>query len=389
MILKRQFDSSSSDAVYTAVIDTETGASSCNCKGWTFKRPGRDRSCKHTVALRSEYGFGATLAPKPATPAMAAEVAVQWARAQEVVEAAASKIPVIRGRRAVDVVEDEVVAPPVVTRQPNDLKPMLASAPDESFHLDSLPADQWVMEEKYDGHRMIVRRFADGGVDAWSRPSATHKSNERELPPHIVAAAKDLPIGIYDGELYAPAGSSCDVKRVDRQGDLALVLFDVLSVFGQSVVERPYHERRPLLEVAVAHTPAGGPVRVAERFPLTRASVEAIWSRGGEGAIVKRTASTYEPGRRSPDWVKVKLIQNDELTIVGFEAGKRGPRSIAVLRSDDGRQTTIGVPGNDLVAEAEAHPERFLGRRLVIEYRGLTPGRIWKHASWQYLKERS
>lgn len=54
----RQFPSSSSDAVYTALFDTDTGASSCNCKGWIFKRHDKPRGCKHTKALEAELGAG-------------------------------------------------------------------------------------------------------------------------------------------------------------------------------------------------------------------------------------------------------------------------------------------------------------------------------------------
>ena len=41
--------SSSGPRKYETVIYVD-GTTSCNCPGWCFKRDGKDRSCKHTVA---------------------------------------------------------------------------------------------------------------------------------------------------------------------------------------------------------------------------------------------------------------------------------------------------------------------------------------------------
>ena len=59
------FDSSSSDGLfYTVELNTKTGESSCNCPGWTFKRSGKERSCKHTrIAARGNDEM-----PKRSTP---------------------------------------------------------------------------------------------------------------------------------------------------------------------------------------------------------------------------------------------------------------------------------------------------------------------------------
>lgn len=48
---RREFESDSSPGVvYTAVILVD-GKVQCNCRGWTIKKEGQPRQCKHTVAL--------------------------------------------------------------------------------------------------------------------------------------------------------------------------------------------------------------------------------------------------------------------------------------------------------------------------------------------------
>ena len=46
--------------------------------------------------------------------------------------------------------------------------------------------------------------------------------------------------------------------------------------------------------------------------------VQAVRGIGGEGVIAKRKASTYQPGERSGDWVKLKLERQQEFVIGGY-----------------------------------------------------------------------
>jgi bifunctional non-homologous end joining protein LigD len=44
--------------------------------------------------------------------------------------------------------------------------------------------------------------------------------------------------------------------------------------------------------------------------------------KGLEGIIAKRKGSTYQPGRRSPDWLKIKARPQQEFIVCGFTEGK-------------------------------------------------------------------
>ena len=43
--------SSSSDALYVVSQKTSTGEWQCACPGWIYKKPGRERGCKHLTAM--------------------------------------------------------------------------------------------------------------------------------------------------------------------------------------------------------------------------------------------------------------------------------------------------------------------------------------------------
>lgn len=50
------FPSSSSSKLYTTQLN-KVGILSCNCPGWTFKRPGKPRHCKHTQRVERNEGL--------------------------------------------------------------------------------------------------------------------------------------------------------------------------------------------------------------------------------------------------------------------------------------------------------------------------------------------
>ena len=74
-------------------------------------------------------------------------------------------------------------------------------------------------------------------------------------------------------------------------------------VDGHGVTSEPLTKRRARL----TETIYGGPtVRISLVLPGTAADiVDTVRAAGLEGAIAKRRGSTYQPGERSSDWVKL------------------------------------------------------------------------------------
>lgn len=365
MILSQTFESSSSGATYATQFDTSTGKGTCNCPGWTKRAV---RECKHTKLLANDdrnggaAGFVGVKVHKHVGECKTPETC-----------GVTHATPPPTFKLPVDPFEGFNVAPSV--------KPMLASAMKDDQSLGDFINNEWVMEEKFDGHRLLLVVTKDKTVAGWSRPGHDRPSAERKLPQHILSAAAHLPSGIYDGELRIPGGTSSDVVRLDLQDKLVLVLFDAIEIMGESIVSRPLIERRAMLDIAVAHLYAEhrDGVQIAEQGDVSLFDLQDIWARGGEGAILKRRASKYQSGWRTPDWVKVKKIDADELTIIGFEEGKMGPQSVFKLKHDDGRETSVKILTNDLLRAVAKNHESYVGRRVTISYMGLTTSGLWRH----------
>lgn len=64
------FPSSSDPSKLYAVKQDENGEISCNCRGWTTKKPGQERTCKHTREVERWIANGTLTASMPAEPQM-------------------------------------------------------------------------------------------------------------------------------------------------------------------------------------------------------------------------------------------------------------------------------------------------------------------------------
>jgi bifunctional non-homologous end joining protein LigD len=197
--------------------------------------------------------------------------------------------------------------------------------------------DDWLLEVKWDGVRAIA--FIDN--EELRLVSRNGIRSERQYPelaivPHRIAARQ----AVLDGEIAAldekgvarfhliqPRIGNADESAVARMAHAAPVVyfvFDLLYLDGYDLRGVALADRRALLEKIA--TP-GGVLRISEAFPADagEALLEAARENGLEGIMAKRAASVYE-SRRSNDWLKIKLVHEQEFVIGGFTA-PQGARS--------------------------------------------------------------
>jgi bifunctional non-homologous end joining protein LigD len=192
----------------------------------------------------------------------------------------------------------------------------------------------FVYEPKYDGIRAIAEIAPrGGGVHLWSRLGNEKTSQFPEIAAALRAWSKRLksPL-VLDGEVVAldaggqPAGFQNLQGRIHLKagpGDLssartAFIAFDVLRAGSTDFRGQPLVERRKGLESIFSDT--GTPVlRISEiAYGDGRAMYKRAVDNGWEGLIAKVAASPYLSGKRSPDWRKLKLVQEQEFVIAGW-----------------------------------------------------------------------
>jgi len=111
------------------------------------------------------------------------------------------------------------------------------------------------------------------------------------------------------------------IRKVMETISVRLLLFDVLYLNGQNMMNAPYQERRSrLLEIAPADCVVQA-VRTSDEKEADEFLKEAL-ERGHEGLVAKAPSSRYLPGARSDSWLKIKpVLEPLDLVIVGAEWG--------------------------------------------------------------------
>jgi len=208
--------------------------------------------------------------------------------------------------------------------------------------LGSMPTDldAFGYEIKWDGYRALARW--DGKKFLLSSRNGIDLSKHfHEITP--LAKALRRPV-LLDGEIVAmekagsPSFSALQTRmprmrgtpktRVwdDQHHSVQFMIFDVLHYGGKSTCRLPFTERRAVLDALVLAGPAWQVPPVYTDGPKLLALMKQT---GQEGLIAKRLTSIYTPGRRSPDWIKVKLNQSEEFLVVGFwSSGRHGLSSL-------------------------------------------------------------
>ena len=198
---------------------------------------------------------------------------------------------------------------------------------------------EFVYEPKYDGIRAIAEIGARGdGVRLWSRLGNDKTTQFPEIAAALRTWAKRLkePL-VLDGEVVAldakgrPAGFQNLQGRIHlKSGEAggtgartAFIAFDVLRAGTTDFRGQPFLERRKGLEHVFKDT--GSPLlRISEiAYGDGRALHKRAIDNGWEGLIAKLASSRYISGKRSPDWRKLKLLQEQEFVVAGWSEPRK------------------------------------------------------------------
>ena len=106
-------------------------------------------------------------------------------------------------------------------------------------------------------------------------------------------------------------------------------LFDLLWHDGRDITSKTVLQRRDRLQqiiTPIARIQVGDYIE-NRGIDLYRLAKE----KGLEGIIAKRKTSTYRPGKRSPDWLKIKARPEQEFVVCGFTEGKGSRKHFGAL----------------------------------------------------------
>jgi ATP-dependent DNA ligase len=201
----------------------------------------------------------------------------------------------------------------------NTTKPMkISHVPDEVIET-LLDDDAWVLEQKMDGARALVHWTPETGF-AWLSSMGT--------PLKFAAAVQHLPA--IEAELTTLLVGG-NVTEILLDGEIVVGtgvyhLFDMPFTTGWVSLESPYDWRRTMLDTLFEHAEAQAgyaPFDRVVRVPTADGSAKrGLWAlikvSGVEGGVFKRLDGTYQPGVRTTQQVKAKLVKSADVVVMGW-----------------------------------------------------------------------
>lgn len=239
--------------------------------------------------------------------------------------------------------------------------------PVERADADALVRDaSWLMQEKFDGERMMIERLDAGEPQASNRKGLT-------VP---------LPAEVRDAVLSIPGSGRLLLDGEFVQGNF--VVFDVLAHDGVDLRDKPFEHRVGDQQALARITPKSERLLWAPTAFGSEAKL-ALWERvmasNGEGVVFRRRSAPYSVGRPDSggEALKFKFVESATCQVVDVNAGKR---SVQVQVFDGSTAVPVGnvtIPANKPIPA----PGKLVEVRYLYAFKG---GSLFQPV---YLGERS
>ncbi|WP_343694653.1 DNA ligase D [Flavobacterium sp.] len=224
---------------------------------------------------------------------------------------------------------------PAVKKKPKEkiepahfIKPMLAGTTEKPFD-----DEQWVFENKYDGYRTIAV-VNPHKTELYSRNKISFDTAFKTIADELAKIDHTV---VLDGEVVVEdAGGRTDFQMLQNYlktgiGNLKYYVFDLLNLDGNDLTELSLLERKELLKILFnkysfsnifysEHTVGNG----IEQFEKAR-------QQKSEGIIAKKADSHYLASKRSNEWLKIKLSNEEEAIIIGITEPKNSRKFFGAL----------------------------------------------------------
>jgi len=261
--------------------------------------------------------------------------------------------------------------------------------------LDLLYSDNnWIAEMKYDGSRYCFQIRKEGCM--FSSRTESVKGGQvdkvKNVPQICEEALKHFPINtVLDGEVDVVEGrnfkrvqgimGSLPERALALQKDDPLVykVFDILELDGVDLRNRPYKERRHLLEALFNSFPQKY-IRLCEIHKGEEAKRDLFakaMREKAEGIMLKNLDGIYKEDKRPANtWVKIKKVANYDGIVKGYKYGTPGTKFEHGLGTltvhqylEDGSLVEVAECGGVDFKERVEFKERLdKGETFIIEF---------------------
>ena len=112
------------------------------------------------------------------------------------------------------------------------------------------------------------------------------------------------------------------IKLAANKDPVQFVAYDILYFDGKDLTNKPLTERKEILNKAVTEGHGLSISRYIEKNGI--AFFELAKQEQLEGIVAKKKGGLYHIGKRTHDWIKIKVMQDEDLLILGYQPDEDG-----------------------------------------------------------------
>ncbi|MGZ5243900.1 MAG: non-homologous end-joining DNA ligase [Bacteroidia bacterium] len=132
------------------------------------------------------------------------------------------------------------------------------------------------------------------------------------------------------------------IKIMSEDLPATYAVFDICMKDGKDLTDLPLYERKAILENLINESPR---LQIMHYTDDGLGLWSFIMNRHLEGVVAKKENSTYEAGKRSGSWMKIKNFKTQDCIIVGFSQEKRVISALALAAYQNGKLRFLGKVG--------------------------------------------
>ncbi len=244
------------------------------------------------------------------------------------------------------------------------------------------------VEDKYDGIRgqlhvdppraAIFSRTLDDVSTAFPEIIDSAERMAQELNTSLIVDGEV--VAWRDGQVLPFSLLQSRLGRKKPSGKLLadvpvrLMIFDILYLQGQTLIDEPLRERKRLLQQIAwpGHLMAAPFLMLEERVELEPLFDQAM-TRRNEGLMLKDADSSYVPGKRGMSWMKwKKTLATLDVVVTGVEFGHGRRRNVlsdyTFAVEHEGRLLNIGKAYSGLTDEEITEMTAFFKEHTVADH---------------------
>lgn len=261
-----------------------------------------------------------------------------------------------------------------------------------------------IFEEKFDGIRAMLVFQPDGTIEFRNRHGEDKSRGSKNpwLMDELRLWGEMLPElwrgTVLDGEIVADTWNQTMHELAHGGSSLRFVVFDLPFHAGRDLrlwrLDNRKSELLTLLE-DVKHQQGQPSERIvfSEEYRWREDLASEIWSRGGEGVIVKKAEGAYHSGGRNQMW-KVKETQTADAWIGGFTRGNGKYRdtigAVKLYQMRDGKPAYVtqisGMTDKVRRGFSETGLMAWNGKVVEFEYHQRTKD-SYRHPRWGRIRD--